>query len=436
MTPPGLSQRSLLLFFAPLALGGIFFPLARPFLNATIARTADPITSLAAFSVALSLVMPFMSPLFALRQVATALAGNRANLRGIRNLSWILAGMSSGLLFGLCIPPVYRLVVHSILGIPEVIADTGLPVLVVFAATPLLAVGRGYYQGILVNRGRPWPVGFGALIYLIVIVGVMLPAVVFTTLEGALLAAIALAVGQIAYLLVVWRAGRRWIVQAAVESGEVVPSVYRFYRPLAVSTLLLAGLEPALQAGIVRVQLPEVSLAAYPICVSLIWLAGTPLWNVQQVVIARVHDAVSFGAVRKFILTISVVLSALMFAFALPPLSDTIFVHLMGVRGPVLKLASSGFIWFSLMPILMGARSLYQGTLIRMKRPGDIQSATIARIVATASILLALVAYGELTGLYLAIWAGLLSSAVEIAWLAMYVRRLNLDTAPSLNAAR
>jgi len=427
------SQRSLFVLFVPLALGGIFFPLARPFLNATLARMPDPVTALAAYSIALSIAMPFLSPLFALRQVTTALAGSSSNLRSIRNLSWLLAGGGTLLLLTVCIPSLYDLIVQKTMGIPPPIADAAHSALVVFAVTPLLAVFRSYYQGTMVAFGRSWPIGLGAFVYLAVIVAVMILVVSATPSEGAFLAALALTSGQVAYLAVVWISGRRFVIDhperlSPPENPTGVPSVFRFYLPLAVSTLLFSVLEPALQAGIVRVELPEASLAAYPVCVSLIWLAGTPLWNVQQVVIARVNDAASFAAVSRFVLMLSLGLSAAMILLGVPPLVDLVLGRMMGVEGEVFALARSGFIWFSLMPILMGARSLYQGTLIRMRRPNDIQGATVVRIVSLAGFLCAGVLYGNITGLMLAVWSTLFSSAAEIVSLGIRVRRLDLDT--------
>ena len=67
------SQRELFTLFLPLALSGLFYPLASPIVNAALARTSTPELALAAFAVARSLSNPLISPLHGMRQVVTAL---------------------------------------------------------------------------------------------------------------------------------------------------------------------------------------------------------------------------------------------------------------------------------------------------------------------------------------------------------------------------
>ena len=107
--PP--TQRELLRLFIPLALSGVFFPLARPIINAALARSLTPDLSLASFAVALSLTMPIIAPLFGLRQVATALSSDKDMLRRIRTLSLFLGGLSTCILLILSLPQVYQFVV-------------------------------------------------------------------------------------------------------------------------------------------------------------------------------------------------------------------------------------------------------------------------------------------------------------------------------------
>jgi len=71
------SQRELFSLFLPLALSGLFYPLASPVINAALARSATPELALAAFAIARSLSNPLISPLHGLRQVITALVYDR-----------------------------------------------------------------------------------------------------------------------------------------------------------------------------------------------------------------------------------------------------------------------------------------------------------------------------------------------------------------------
>ena len=430
--PPLPTQRRLFSFFLPLALSGILFPLARPIVNAALARTASPTLALAAYAVILSLSMPLIAPLFGLRQVATALSVDRDMLRRIRHLTWLLGGGATFSLLIVTIPPVYAFLVKQVMGIPSEIAGAGAPVLLVVALTPLLSVGRGYYQGILVQYGRAGPIGLGALGYLLGVSAVMVLGVGWTRIEGALLAALAMLLAQVIYLMMVWWPTRPLFRNRIPQFSDLVPDVQRtnryvllFYLPLAVSTVLTALIEPAIQAAIARAPLAQPSLAAYPVCLSLVWLARTPLWNAQQIVIAQVKNRAAFLLVRKFMLIISLVVSLAMGVAALPIFSEWIFGHLIGVTGEVKYLAAQGFYWMALSAFLQGGRSLYHGTLIGRGETRGIQTASMIRVPTLIVALSAGVLYAKPSGLMIAIWANLISEAAEVLVLHRRTARLH-----------
>ena len=102
-----LAQRELWRLFFPLAMSGIFFPLSRPVINAALARTDDPTLALATASITMSITMPFVAPLFGLRQVVTALAVAMDMLRRLGRLTLTVSGAATILLLVVAIPPIF-----------------------------------------------------------------------------------------------------------------------------------------------------------------------------------------------------------------------------------------------------------------------------------------------------------------------------------------
>ena len=426
--PP--SQRELFRLFLPLALSGVFFPLAAPVVNAALARTAEPEVALAAYAVGRGLSNALVSPLFSLRQVTTALARDRRILATIRRWSAFLALGATCVLFTLCLPPLYRLVVPGLMGIPERIAAVAWPVLGVLALSPLMVVGRGYYQGILVRYDRSGPIGTGAFLYVAGTAALLVLGTAFSGLEGALLAALALFGGQILYMAAVWPACRRVIRDLVpAQDRDLRPDqlggryLLGFYWPLALATVLLSLSEPLLQAGMARLPQAELALAAYPVCTALSWLAGVPLWNAQQLAIAQIRDRPSFVAVRRFILGASLVLTGAMLLMALPPLSGWIFGGLMGLEGRVGELALLGFRLLVPMPLLMGGRSLYHGVLISQDATGHARTGALVRVAVLVLVLVGGVAGGAVHGLAVALVASQVSALAELVYLHRRVRR-------------
>ena len=400
----GLTLRQLYTLFLPLAFSGAFFPVARPVINAALARTADPELALAAYSVALSVTLPLVAPLFGMRQIVTALCVDRDMIGRLGLLVWCLGGGATAIVLLLSIPSVYMLVTDHLLGIPQEISSLGPPAMLLLATSPLLLIGRGYYQGILVHYGRANPVGVGAFGYLVACSVVVLGAVLWLDLPGAVAAALALLAGNLIYLLIVWpptrslyRGDAPAIVQWRTDFEPQKRSmryILSLYHPLAVSTMLAAGVEPVVQMAMAHTPQVTESLAAYAVCVSIVWLARTNLWNTQQVVIARVKGNTSYAATRRFVMSLGLGMTAVMSFGLLPAVSDAVFGDLIGLEGIVKDYAQHGYAILVIVPYLQGWRSLSYGTLVALGDTGGIRTAAMVRI----AVLVAALGVGVLHG--------------------------------------
>lgn len=428
------TYRSLLALFLPLACSGILYPLSRPIINAALARSPDPITSIVAFAVAYSISMPLQSPMFGLRQVVTALAADRQILRIIARLNLTIAIGATASIFLVAATPLFSFIVKDLMDIPSDITRVGPAVLMVIALGPLMTAGRGYYQGILVRHGISKPVGVGAVGFLAVGSSLLWAGVLWTEWEGALLAAIAMTIGQTAYLACVWVPARPILRERIPDQSPTIRDeqqsqryVFRFYLPLAVSTVLMTLDEPMIQSAIARSPQGEVALAAYSVAIPFIWLAGAPLWNLQQVVISQVTDLPSYRTVRTFAYAISAGLTLFLAVIAIPPVADFVFGHVIGVTGDVKDLAGDGFIWLVPAGLLGGIRSFYHGVLTCKGRTGGIQTGSFIRTAALVATLLFGVLWGKVNGFLIAAGATLISGLLEVLILRRYIAEIRWD---------
>ncbi|MBT3341485.1 MAG: hypothetical protein HN404_00685 [Gemmatimonadetes bacterium] len=431
--PDPTSLRRLYALFLPLALSGAFFPIARPIVSAALARTPEPELALAAFSIVLSLTTPLISPLFGMRQIVTALCVDADMVRRLGRVVLGLGLIATLPLLIVSIPTVYLAFTDRVLGIPPAIAAMGPPAMLLMSTSPLLTIGRAYYQGVLVYYDRANPIGLGAFGYLVVSTVVVFIAVSWLELSGAVSAALALLSANAIYLVIVWwptRAlyrgekpripARRDSFDESKRSGRYI---LRLYRPLAVSATLTACIEPVIQAAMARAPDPTISLAAYSVSVSVVWLMRTHLWNMQQVVIARVHDHTSYAAVRRWMLSLSLGSTAVLAIFLWPPAGEWFFGDVIGLTGPVRDFAWRGFALLIIMPFFQGWRSLYHGTLIALGTTRRIQTAALGRAAVLVLCLVIGVAHGRLAGLYVAVGATLMAELTEVLSLHVAVRR-------------
>lgn len=433
-----LSQRKLFSLFLPLAFSGILYPLSRPIINAALARSPDPITAIVAFAVAYSISMPLQSPMFGLRQVVTALGVDRQMLRLIARLNGMIGIGATVAILLVAMTPIYGAVVEGLMDIPANIARVGPSVLLIISLEPLTTAGRGYYQGILVRHGITIPVGVGALGFLLVGSTLLWAGVWWTDWEGALLAATSMTCGQLVYLVCVWWPARPILKDRIPDfSPSIRPEqrsrsyVFRFYLPLAVSTVLMTLVEPMIQSSMARSPQAEASLAAYSVCISFIWLAGAPLWNLQQLVISQVSGRQSLEVVRRFALGVSVGLTLMLALLALPPVGEWLFGTVIGVTGEVKTVAMDGFKWLVPAGLFMGVRSLYHGILTCKGRTGGIQTGSFLRTGTLVFFLVLGVSWGKMNGFMIAAGATLISALAEVILLRRYVRELVWEDDPS-----
>lgn len=429
------SQRTLLKLFAPLAMSGIFFPLARPVVNAAIARSDDPLLALAAYSVVFSLTIPLLSPLFGLRQIVTSLAVDRDMIRRLGVLTLTLSGLATAPLLFAAIPNVYLWLVIEVVGVPPEIAAVGPPAMLVLVTAPIISVARGYYQGILVKYGRANAIGVGALIYLVISILIAFPLISVFKVEGALAATIAFTLGSLAYAFIVWIPYRKLHRETIPDRDPAFDDdkrsqrfILKQYYPLAVSSILMASIEPVIHAAIARSPGSEVGLAAYPVVISLTWLSKVHLWNAQQIAIARVKSYAKYLDVRRFMVSMALVTTGLFSLLMIPSVSEWIFGKLIGLDGPVKGMAIAGFPIAIAIPALQAARSFYYGTLISQEVTGGIQTAAFVRIGVLILLLGAGVAYGQLNGLYLALIANIVGDLTECLILKRFADRINWTT--------
>lgn len=436
----GLTIRSLAALFLPLALSGAFFPIARPIINAALARTEDAELSLAAYSVGLSLMVTIVAPLFGMRHIVTALSVDQDMIRRLGRVVLSLAGAATTLLLLLSIPSVFYLVTDSILGIPAEVAARAQPAMWLLATAPLLMTSRAYFQGILVHWGRANSIGVGSFAYLAACTIVVFAAVIWLQMPGAIAAALALFVGNVAYVSVVapptrpLQRGPSALIPRVDESFDAdkrsTPYILSLYHPLALSNLLASGVEPVVQMAMARLAFVTESLAAYAVCVSIVWLARTNLWNTQQVVIARVRGLTSYRAVRRFVLGMALGTTVLLAVVLLPPVSEWVFGDVAGLQGRVKLFAQHGYALLLLVPGLQGWRSLYYGTLVTFGSTRAIRTAAIGRIMVLLIGLGLGVQQDAWPGIYVAAAATLLAELTEVGILALSVRRV-LRQAPT-----
>jgi len=443
-----LTNRSILLFWAPLAATWLMMALEGPFVAAIIARLGDPKFNLAAYGVAFAFAILVEAPVMMLMSAATALVEDASSYRRLRNFANALNVGSTALLLVILVPPVYQWLMRTVLGLPAEVADLTYGALWFFLPWPAAIGIRRFLQGVLIRSARTRLVAFGTVVRLLSMALTALTLFHVTGLPGAWVGAAALSAGvcfeALAVRLMASGTVRELLlVEPGSDSGRDTDggpggatgnvagaaalgyrSIARFYYPLALTSMIGLTVQPMLTFFMGRAASPVESLAVFPIVHSLGFIfraLGLSYQDAAIALIGKQHE--HFPELARFGLWLGLA--------AIAGLAVVVFTPLAGVWFEVVSGLSPELASFALTPSrimvpiagLSVLLSLERAVLILGQRTRPI---TVASAVEVAGIAILFVAGGWYFGL----------AGVTAAFVALLGGRLaaNLYLLPSSRA--
>lgn len=167
---------------------------------------------------------------------------------------------------------------------------------------------------------------------------------------------------------------------------------------------------PYLSALIARLAEPKFNLAAYGIAFSLALIIEAPVIMMMSASTALVKDYQSFKQLRKFNYILSLLLTAAMIVFILPPIFYFVTEDLIGLPCDVSYLTHLAVIILIPWPGAIGYRRFYQGILIRNNLTRLVAYGTIIRLASMSITAFALYKFTSVPGVVVGACA--LSTAV------------------------
>ncbi len=425
-----LSTRRIAALWAPLAATWLMMSVEGPFLAAVIARLGDPKYNLAAYGVAFSFAMLIESPIIMMMSAAVALVTDRRAFRALRRFAYALNALITLVMLALVLPPVFRLVAESLIGLPhEVAALTHVAVLILLP-WPAAIGYRRFYQGVLVRANLTRRVAYGTVVRVLAMAATALILYSLAEIRGAYVGAAALSCGVVAEAvasrLMAGRAVRHMLAQP--ERPDAAPlttrAIVRFYTPLAVTSLLTLGVNPLVTFFLGRSRAALDSLAVMPVVTSLVFAFRSGGIAYQEVGIALLgDDRRGFEALRRFAWLLALGLSGALALVAATPLAAGWFHGVSGLSPELTRFALPPFRMLAAMPALEVLLSFQRSQLVHARRTATITWATVIEVSAIVAALAAGVAGLDLVGAVAAALALLLGRAAANLFLLAEVPR-------------
>lgn len=416
------NYRSVLLFYLPLAVSWMTIVLEVSLVNAFLARGPEPELSLAAYGVAFSIIMVLHSPVIMLLDVSVALSKNLPAFRSIRRFCLLVGIVVTALSLVLTFTPLCGFVLRRLMNIPPAIADATVPILRILNLVALPIAWRRVYQGVLIRYGRTNMVGVATGVRLVVLSTIMVIGQRLHLLPGGALGALAMLVG-----VIVEAALNQWAAQSTIEQrlvDEDTPSgvptfgyLTAFYFPLAITMVIRHVLQPVINAGIGAAPMSELSLAAWPVALALIYTLTAPTMGLQQLTIALTEDKSSWRTVSRFVLIAGMCVSVCVVVVAFTPLLGVVLSQLFGLGEHVAALAAPAVRIMAVLPLTFALQGLFTGLLIKQADVASVSTAKTLNLV-TAVLTLALVLRSTtVAGSVVAAVAMTSGALVETLWL-------------------
>jgi O-antigen/teichoic acid export membrane protein len=398
-----LTYRKIFLFWGPLALTWLMMAAEQPILIAFIARMNEAKYNLAAFGIAGSFAMIIEAPIIMLMSASTALVSGNYSFRKLKRFTDILNAGITGIHLFILIPPVFNYIVMGLMEVPENIAGIAHVTLIIFLPWAASIGYRRFYQGILIRNNLTRRITYGTVIRLsvIVIVGILLfSAGVKGAYVGAGAMSLAVFCEAIATRMMVSGTLKALHHKEDIEIGKLdFKSIYKFYYPLALTSILSLGAQPFVTFFLGRSYMSVESLAVIPVVSSLVFIFRSMGLSFQEVIIALIGEKRQNSRIlRNFAICLGIIVTLLISLIALTPLADMWFINVSGLSKELADLSYLPLKILILLPALTVLLNYQRSCLIINGDTGPISVATAIELIGIIAVLTVCVGFLNLIG--------------------------------------
>ena len=383
------SQKSIFLFWLPLAATWLMMAVEGPFLAAVIARLADPKFNLAAHGVAFAFALVVEAPVIMIMSASTALCNNAGNYRRLRNFTFAMNAWVTGVLLVLLTPPIFEFLMLDVMALPDEVARLTYVSLWLYLPWAAAIGYRRFFNGVLIRDGSTRYVAYCTVVRLTTMATIALILYHWFTLPGAWVGAAALSLGvtleAAASRLMARTSVRRVlaIVGDVAEAGEQLGyrAIAHFYYPLALTSIIGLALQPMLTFFMGRAPSPLESLAVFPVVGAVSFIFRSMGLSYQEVAIALMGDRHQhLPEISRFAWVLGIASCTGLALVALTPATDFWFITVSGLPLDLAKLAVLPIIILIPVPGLTVLLSVQRAILVNGKHTGPITWATVIEV--------------------------------------------------------
>ena len=404
---PKLTNKRILLFWLPLESTWLMMALESSLLSAIIARMAAPKFNLAAYGVAFSFILVVEAPILMIISAATALVKDRDSFIKMQRFTFVLIGLITFIMGIVLLPPVFSFLTKKLIGLPEKIAGLTYHAVLISIPVPWAIGIRRFCQGILIRHNKTRYVAFGTAIRLASIILVGLCLYHFSDFDGASVGA-----GVLAIAVILEAVSSRFMAAPIIKNllGEPLTkgqakdtltyrAIFKFYLPLALTSLLALGVQPATTFFVGKSRMAIESLAVLPVIYGLVLLFMSCGLSFHEASIALMGNRNrNYQELRDFALILCGVTVGALACIAFTPLSHLWFGFVSGLSLELTQFALSPLKLLTIMPGIWVLLTFQRSVLVSARDTGPITRATGLELLIVIAVLFAAIRYFDVIG--------------------------------------
>ncbi len=403
-TPSQLTYKKILRFWLPLAATWVMMSVEGPYLAALIARSAEPKFNLAAYGIAYSLVLIVEAPIIMIMSAAIALVRDSQSFKMLKNFTYSANIIITLILIILVIPPVFYFITEDLIGLPAKVSELTHVATIILIPWPGAIGYRRFYQGLLIKNDMTRKVAYGTVIRLFTMSLCAFLLFASGIVEGVIIGAISLSSGVILEAVAV-RLMVKNVIKKIFETdtkGEATISykeIYRFYYPLALTSLIGLGVQPLVTFFVGKSAMAIESLAILPVVTSFVFIFRALGLSYQEVIISLMGQKnEGFHQLKNFGLILAVLLVTIVALFAFTPLSEFWFITVSGLSVSLAEFSKLPLIIMFFFPALTVIISIQRGLLVSSKNTNPITVGTIIEFSTIVLLLFILINFFDVVG--------------------------------------
>lgn len=394
-----------------------------PALNALLARTSEPEAAIGGFAVALGISGLVALPQLRIQQLTLVFLEGEPSLRALRRFVLVFVAIVSAVALLLALTPLAGLVLEELFATDGAIRDEAAVSLIALIPFPAFAVARMHLYGVALRSERPIVVWGGTIGGATVVLTTAL-ILLASGVDGAAVAAIAISVGagfEVAGLVIVTsRGGASRLVALDAPSQRALMT---FFTPLLFVAFLPAVSTPLITAAVARAPEADVSLAAFPLAMSVFTFVTLVSLGVQPTTLSQFGRRDEPFGVRRFAVLVGFVgmIGGLLVAWV-PSLSALVVEDLLGAEGRLADLTVAGLKILSFLPPLLTVEQVYAAALLHTKRTRALVYVNVWRLIGLIAFVVLVPALTDWSGAAIGTGAIAFTLALEAVAAVAYGR--------------